>query len=126
MRKSLICGQGYSLTLDKDKTETENELRGIVESQRKLIDNVDLNVKRLETDNVAQTERLDVQEIRERHLYLTIDGLPEFKKKSAIAAIIDRVNQDTDLKLENKGIATAYRVGKFKPNVHKKTPAKSR
>lgn len=87
----------------------QNEL---IERQEQEIANLRLNQSRLKYQQHLTTERLNVYDIRSKHLSITIDGLPEALDKSVIDSVIDRVHLDTEAKLVKEDFQLAYRVGK--------------
>lgn len=102
--------------------ESQEEQARMAEQHQLVLENFELNFRRIEREDRARNERLNVQEIRSRRLHLTIEGLPEVKDTPVIQSIITRVKSDTDIDLDEQFFASAYRVGKFNGKIHKKYP----
>lgn len=109
-----------------DVRSTQEDFRSMLDQQQKILENFELNIKRIERVDRDQNERLNVQEIRNRHLYVTIEGFPEAKVKSVAGAIVKQVNEDASAKMQEQDFVNAYRVGKFNAKIHKKNPRQIR
>lgn len=90
----------------------------VIEKQQKIISNFDLGMLRMVETQRNLCEKQNVYEIRQNHLMLTIDGLPEVKDKSTSQVIVDRLNADGDVGLELSDFTNSFRVGK--PRIAKK------
>lgn len=83
---------------------------------RQSITNVDLDVKRLNTDYSSLAERMNVSEIKSQNLNIFVEGLPESQELSTVANLINRFNSDAETDLSEDDFFTIYRVGKFRKN----------
>lgn len=105
-----------SFDMKFEQSEKERAaLASTIYKQKEELQHMSLEIKRLEFDHMELKERVNVLEIANKHLTLTIDNIPEDKKLKPAEAIIQRINTDTAVELSNDLILAAHRVGKFKP-----------
>lgn len=86
-----------------------------IKEQERTIDNLKLEMRRLNHDQSEIKERINVLEINNKYLHLTIENIPEAKNTEPREAIIQRLNEDLESKLSVDLIKSAHRIGKFKP-----------
>lgn len=90
------------------------EQQSIISRQVELLAETNLDLKRVSSDHAGTQERMNVYDIRSRHLFLTIEGLLETKDNDVIGDIVSRFNGDTKATLCGDDFEYAHRVGKLK------------
>lgn len=89
----------------------------LIDRQESEIASLRLQQSRANYQQSILSERINVHDIRSKHLSITIDGLPEAPEKGVITSIIDRIHADTEVQLSKDDFLLAYRVGQ--PRVSK-------
>lgn len=90
-------------------------LRSLIHNQERALRHMDLEMRRMAHDLSETNERINVLEINNKHLTLTVENIPEEKNVSPASSFINRLNTDAELELSPDIIKAAHRVGKFRP-----------
>lgn len=130
--KSELKSLENSLTQMKDsfnnKFETTEKqhtsLLMIIKEQQIALKNMELEMKRMAYNQSEIKERVNVLEMNNKHLHLTIENIPEAKNQQPAEATIQRLNLDIENELSTDLIKTAYRMGKFNPKAKYPRPIK--
>lgn len=88
------------------------------------IDNNKLDIKRVRKANCDLAERVNSHDIKDKHLFITVDGLPESRETSTAEVLISRMNDDANISLSPDEFASIFRVGK--PRKAKAKPCQNR
>lgn len=83
-------------------------------AQRERLNDMALDIQRVANAQALSEEKANAHDIQTKHLFLTIDGLPENEDKSVIDTIIDRFNNDAKGNLSPNDFLSAYRVANEK------------
>lgn len=111
-------------TIDKQQAELNSlcKLKQANQSQQAMIDQQQAQLARLHLENERLysrqsllAEKQNVQEIRDKHLVLMIDGLPEKEEGTTMDCEMTRLNDDVECTLESSDFLAAFRVGKVRP-----------
>lgn len=87
-----------------------------IDLQHQLITNANLDIKRSFQSLSDLNEQMNVNDIRSRHLHVTVEGLPETQEGTTVNNLITRFNNDAEASLTEADFAYANRSGKLKPN----------
>lgn len=75
-----------------------------------------LENERIRSTTKLQDERINVLEIKQSRLHLTIDGVPEDANVNPALLIVTKFNNDTDAELTVNDFKSAWRVGTYIPD----------